>query len=181
MALHADIKVKMKKQPRPEFRGFGWRRKSSHVQSFEDAAAWNPFEVRDRITFFPCRSSSIGLYACSGVPCSRTPEQDQLSKTKLHSSAQFLHMPAVEHSAPELKNRTSSQRQSYIVLHRFALPSQTVQRCKSSRGDRNFFYIHIAATWTAFSTAVCSWSQLDLYANPDRKQVIDCYWVPSTC
>ncbi|CAK9236490.1 unnamed protein product [Sphagnum troendelagicum] len=27
-------------------------------------------------------------------------------------------MPAVEHSAPELKNRTSSQRQSYIVLHR---------------------------------------------------------------
>jgi hypothetical protein len=121
MALHADIKVKMKKQPRPQFWGFGWRRKSSHVQSFEDAAAWNPFEVRDRITFFPCRSSSIGLHACSVVPCSRTPEQDQLSKTKLHSSAQFLHMPAVEHSAPELKNRTSSQRQSYIVLHSFVL------------------------------------------------------------
>jgi hypothetical protein len=109
MAHHADIKVKMKKQPRPEFWVLGWRRKSRHVQSFEDAAAWNPFEVRDRITFFPCRSSSIALHACSGVPCSRTPEQDQLSKTKLHSSAQFLCMPAVAHSAPELKNRTNSR------------------------------------------------------------------------
>jgi hypothetical protein len=107
------------------------------------------------------------------------PEQDELSKTKLRSSAQFLRMPAVEHSAPELKNRTSSQEQHQLSTTKLcssprvcaSCPSQTVQWCKSSRGDKNFFYMHIAATWTASSTTVCSWSQLDLYAKEMSTQL----------
>jgi hypothetical protein len=56
-------------------------------------------------------------------------------------------MPAVEHSAPELKNRTSSQQQSYIVLHGFVLLFLHKQ-FKGARvlEETNFFYMHIAAT-----------------------------------
>jgi hypothetical protein len=56
-------------------------------------------------------------------------------------------MHAVVYHAPELQNRTSSQQQSYIVLHGFVLLFLHKQ-FKGARvlEETNFFYMHIAAT-----------------------------------
>ncbi len=98
------IRLKKKKQPCPEF----WERSCMKLIWGE---GYNHF-------VFHAEAAQL---LCFDAVVYHAPEQDELSKTKLHSSAQFLRMPAVEHSDPEPKNRTSSQRRSYVVLHGFML------------------------------------------------------------